>query len=181
MKEIKIILLVITVIFFTFSCIEGLFKDDDELTLDRIPYTGNQLRIDGYYYLLDTDSTLLATYFFYKNGILLAGGGRPLPEGLDYIEENYFSSKEWIKKIPGKILKWGIFQIEGNKISFEKWYPSSISPTPAYIRYGEILNDTTFTITKSVRPKTGKKRTFFELYHFKEFSPKPDSTNDFIN
>ncbi|MBW7845753.1 MAG: hypothetical protein H3C45_08955, partial [Bacteroidia bacterium] len=77
---------------------------------------------------------------------------------------------------------WGVFKIEGNFIQFERWYPSD-PPLKAYVRAGTIINDTTFLITESYRMQDGKKtevKTRNETYYFKQFSPKPDSTNTFV-
>ncbi|MFW5872355.1 MAG: hypothetical protein ACOCVN_00050, partial [bacterium] len=147
MIKFRFIIIVACFIFSSNSCDKEILADD-ELTLEKELYTGEQLRIDGYYYLKDKNNTLISTYFFYENGILLYGGGRPYPEGLSEIENKIFTSKQWIDKIGSQKLSWGVFQIDNNKIYFEKWYPSSGGPTPAYIRSGEILNDTTFVITK---------------------------------
>lgn len=77
---------------------------------------------------------------------------------------------------------WGIFNIKNDSIVFERWYPSSGGPFPAYLRSGKILNDTTFVITKSFRSKIGnEEQQLNETYHFRKFSPKPDSTNIFVN
>ena len=51
---------------------------------------------------------------------------------------------------------------------------------PVYLDKGEIQNDSTFLITKSIRSKTGEEKELNEIYHFKQFSPKPDSTNVFV-
>jgi len=54
-----------------------------------------------------------------------------------------------------------------------------------YIFGGEILNDTTFILTEQFLINSdGTKdllNSFGRTYHFKKFSPKPDSTNSFIN
>ena len=57
----------------------GLFIDDDSLSLPLRPYTGNQLRIDGYYYRIAdgtdfAEGTIFDCYFFYENGIVLCRG-----------------------------------------------------------------------------------------------------------
>ena len=87
-----------------------------------------------------------------------------------------FSKKSFQKKHD-----WGTFQINKDSIVFERWYPAEVSKS--YYRSGKILNDTTFVITESYRLRNGKKKEWREkneVYHFKAFSPKPDSTNRFI-
>ena len=161
------------------SC--GTILKDDKLTLERMSYTGNKLRLDGYYYNINNHTnTISSSYFFYNNGIVLYGGGWPYEDMFEGLESN-FISESWNESIKGKKQKWDIFQIEGYKISFERYYPSSGDGLPAGIRSGEILNDSTFIINKFYRPKTGEERELsIEVYHFRQFSPKPDSTNIFI-
>ena len=73
-----------------------------------------------------------------------------------------------------------MFLIEDNNIKFDRWYPSE-RPYQAFVREGVILNDTTFHITKSYRSNGNTEaRVRDEIYHFRKFSPKPDSTNRFI-
>jgi hypothetical protein len=72
-----------------------------------------------------------------------------------------------------------VFIIEDNVIKFERWYPSE-RPYNAFVREGVILKDTTFHITKSYRSNGTEKREKDEIYHFRKFSPKPDSTNVYV-
>jgi hypothetical protein len=62
-------------------------KDDDMLSLPLMPYTGNQLRIDGYYYQAGHDGKVIFTpYFFYRNGVVIyIGGAESLEEKDRYI------------------------------------------------------------------------------------------------
>jgi len=161
------------------NCNKDKIWKDDELSIDRKEYTGNILRVDGYYY--DTfNSSYLSLYCFYRNGILLAAGGvfSSIQEMDDYINKEFINSQKY-KEYKSN---WGVFKTEGNSIQFERWYPSE-PLLKAYIRAGHILNDTTFVITESYRMKKGKKTEVdseSETYHFRQFSPKPDSTNSFI-
>jgi len=53
----------------------------------------------------------------------------------------------------------------------------------AYTKSGKILNDTTFVLTsveRSGKPWTKEEELYRKKYHFRKFSPKPDSTNRFI-
>ena len=146
---------------------------DEELSLKRTPYTGNELRIDGYYYRKIPD---LEIRFFYRNGIVRYGGG-----GYSSFEEldNCILNHQIVDG--SSKTDWGVFLINGNTIKFEMWYPPSGGGTPTYIREGEILNDTTFHITESYRSDGSERSEKNEMYHFRQFYPKPDSTNKFIN
>lgn len=58
------------------------------------------------------------------------------------------------------------------------YYPRA--DAPVYTKRGSILNDSTFvikTVSEFDRKKTLPENT---TYHFRQFSPKPDSTNKFI-
>jgi hypothetical protein len=73
---------------------------------------------------------------------------------------------------------WGIFNISGNGISLETWRIMQ-GNHHSVIHSGAILNDTTFTITKSDFTDSGITDSN-DTYHFYPYSPKPDSTNTFI-
>lgn len=51
---------------------------DEELTLPKTPYTGNELRTDGYYYC--TGETAIMVVFFYKDGTMIRAGSIPIQE-----------------------------------------------------------------------------------------------------
>ena len=151
---------------------------DDKLSLKRIPYYGNDLKIDGYYYS-KVGNEIFDTYFFYRNGVILSGGGNaPNTSPFNYVEKSFISIS-WQNSIKGDKIAWGIFQINGNQIQFERWYPSS-GLLPSYIRSGIILNDTTFLINKVIRSNGKEEEAINETYNFRKFSPKPDSTNSFV-
>ena len=149
----------------------------DNLSLQRIPYSGNELRIDGYYYteMYNYKEKFLNVYFFYANGIVRYGGGGYL--SCEEVEDCILNNQI----IQGKSrTDWGVFQVNGDNVKFERWYPSSGGGAPAYVREGTILNDTTFHITLSYRSNGKERETKNEMYHFRQFSHKPDSTNRFI-
>ena len=154
---------------------------DDELLLPLKPYVGNELRIDGYCYnewiSIDGDK-FFKGYIFYENGVMLSinSGFLSISELEESLIKNYINEKFNYKD---RKYVWGKFVIENNIIKFERWYPASIN-WKGYIREGIILNDTTFHITKSYRSNGTNISVEDEIYHFRQFSPKPDSTNNFI-
>lgn len=149
-----------------------LIGEDDQLHFKRQPYEGSALRMDGFYYTkVDSyQGTHYHRYFLYQNGIIRdAGGTKDLKSTL------------WLSG--NSKINWGIFLIDNNNILFERWYPSSGGPIKAYVRAGNIIDDKTFVITESYRLVDGKKTNYDrenEVYHFKEFSPKPSSANPYI-
>jgi hypothetical protein len=152
---------------------------DDELSFRMMNFSGNQLRIDGYYYNL-SNSKIHNISFFFSNGITLNCGGskNDFKEVEDYLSTQFLINKVHLKNKIG----WGVFSIEGKSIKFERWYPSQ-RPYKAYVRSGEILNDTTFLITEMYRVVENNKtevQSINEIYYFKQFFPKPDSSSSFI-
>ena len=173
-----LILTLLIIVVFLCAC-----KTADKLQLTKTPFTGNQLRIDGYYCRM-YENKCYSVYFFYRDGTLLyegCGGCDSLK--LKEMEQNSFKNEKWINWVKESQISWGVYQIDGQSIKFERWYPSNYWHLPAYIKSGKILNDTTFIITsfeRSSRFGTEWSEEKNEMYHFRQFSPKPDSTNRFI-
>ncbi len=160
------------------GCLKEIFGEDDVLSLKRQPYTGTEMRTDGYYYF-ETDGRIFDVLFFYRDGTLLEGdGGQPI-DSIALIDKKHLDS-EWIKSSKKYKINWGLFAINNNQIQYEKWYPSSGGPFRTYIRSGEILNDTAFVIKMSARSDGSSSMTLDRAFRFRPFSPKPDSTNQFV-
>ncbi len=154
---------------------------DEELTLAKESYNGNELRLDGYYYHSDTsDNHIFDSYFFYRNGVVICSPGTPLnaSDHFAFLEQgfvaDYFTENN--KRLKHR---WGVFQIHDNSIVFERWAIAEGSK-PVVRCSGNIIDDTTFIITKSEYPHIGEEYQAANVYHFRAFSPKPDSTNMFI-
>ena len=156
---------------------DAFVDDDDELSMYRVPYESSELQINGYYYQLFNNDTKMDIYLFYRNGILLSVGTTPI-EDIDIMEKN-LRNETYISTYKSSKTHWGVYYIQGDSIAFEKWFPS-MPPTQAYIRIGKILNDKTFQMTKLMRSNGSERMNIDEIYHFKIFDGKPDSTNRFI-
>ena len=102
-----------------------------------------------------------------------------LKSEIDSLEATFANGK-YYERIKNNKEYWGIFQIDGKKITTQKWFESSGGPLWALTSSGEILNDTTFRLTESVRIDGTERRAIDVTYHFRAFSPKPDSTCPFI-
>jgi hypothetical protein len=180
-KEIMTTLFLCILLLFSSSCKKIRFKDD-ELQLNRENYTGSQLRIDGYYHEQKPIDSKGNSFFFFRNGILLYGYSFSKNEQGDF--EINWKNGQYENLVKQNKENWGVFVIDGNNIKFEKWYPSNSGYLPSFVKEGSIINDSTFIITSFYRlTKKGKKREYEEInetYRFVEFSPKPDSTNNFI-
>ncbi|MDR2586191.1 MAG: hypothetical protein LBC84_08250 [Prevotellaceae bacterium] len=152
-----------------FSSCDKLFPDE-KLTLQRRDYVGNELRTDGYYYshwasynsLFDNNTAIM---FFYRNGVVLNALSYD-GINLERIENEMVLYYDIIQKYKSG---WGVFIIDKDIIMCEQWSTSAGGGLPVYRRNGRIENETTFTFNN-----------IHETWHFKQFSPKPDSTNSFI-
>lgn len=171
-------LIIIFCMLLNISCKSIFSPEDDKLYMEREDYIGTQIRLDGYYHRISYENKIFGGYFFYQNGIIasLDGVEKTILEYDEYAE-NLSKSEDY----KNQKSTWGVFIIRNDSIFFERLYPAQ--PYQAYIREGVVLNDTTFCINSSYRMVKGKKtevREKNEIYHFKQFSPKPDSTNNFI-
>jgi hypothetical protein len=153
---------------------------DESLTRSRTPNTLNALRLDGYYFskVMGEDDSLVSPYFLYRNGVIISAGSTP--EMRLGVLESLLIDESFIKKLKRVKDSYGVYLINNDRIEFEMWYPGPGPPKLVFLRQGVILNDSTFRITKIIHPRTDTAETTDEIYRFKKFHPKPDSTNDFI-
>lgn len=150
--------------------------ESDKLCTADIQPAANSLRLDGYYYNL-YNPPYRDIMFFYKNGVMLRGGAISNDQLSEF--EARFSNGHFYASVKENLMSWGNFRIVNNKFFFERWYPST-NILNAYVREGELLNDTTFHISRFYRCDGSQDTRIDDTWHFKKFGPKPDSTNQFI-
>src|SRR5688572_21384158 len=119
------------------NCKKNIIGNDDSLSISRRPLISNQLRIDGYYRFNYGNPEYASILIFYKNGIVL-DGGTPLSSEI-ISREQQFANGQFYNFAKSDKLSWGVYTVEGNKIQFEKWYPSSGGPLKSYICSGVII------------------------------------------
>ncbi len=151
---------------------------DDELSINKQANKEKYLKINGCYYQKVNDK-YQSLYFLYEDGTLLSDGGNFSYQELNKHEAT-FDDSIWMEGRYKTKYNWGVYKIEGTKIAFERWYPSSGGPLCVYSRIGTILNDTSFIISKVMRVDGTEESATNEIYYFKQYSHKPDSTNVFI-
>ena len=155
-------------------------KKDDTLAIGKRPYTGKQLRIDGYYYAI-YQGEINMIYVLFQNGVIQTFSVNDY--GMDFSKvEKAFTNPDHVSSTKNSKYCWGDYAIDTNSIKIEQWQPSN-GAFPVYTNEGKILNDTTFTLTTLYRLVNGQKKyvtAINEIYYFKQYSPKPDSTNDFV-
>lgn len=146
-------------------------KTAEELTLERMNYTGNELRIDGYYYHQLND--VIHSFVLFNNGTYLSLGYNDNLGSLFDLDE-IIKNENIIADLKEKQWFWGVFKVSNNNILIDRWLPGNGGPYPVELLEGDILNDETIMIT-------GFRQTDVEdEFKFRHLSPKPDSTNMFI-
>jgi len=170
----------IVFLFFFIAC-EDFFIKDKEFSMKVTPYTGNDLRIDGYFYKNYTDDKV-DFLMFYSNGVFFKNSSTSVEL------ESRLQDPNYIKNLRDCRFCWGPYNINNNILRFE-FYDIFGHTWHTCIANCVILNDTTFNIENITFSSTGKKvdvkkegSSYYSLgvYHFKQFSPKPDSTNVYI-
>lgn len=172
---VKKILLIIAVLLFG-SCDTSL----QYLTMFKTPYTGDDLRIDGYYYSSPINENYIRVAVFYRDGFCFHTSINPKNQDtLNCIENEILLNDAFISKLKNAPAHIGVFRIGNSLIEFEAWEYRSWT----YTYFGKIINDTTFIINKRVYRSSSKSNITYDentTYRFRQFSPKPDSTNVFI-
>lgn len=153
---------------------------DENFTIQRTPYTDTNIRIDGYYYKKGQDAAGVgyrSILFFYRNGVVLFGSTPTDSELTSW--ENNFKNGTYYASISGTKGVWGIFNIDSLEIIYEWWVNRNGSFR--VVKYaGKIDNDTTIIFTSSEMADGSEHSLENMIYHFKQFSPKPDSVVSFI-
>ena len=151
--------------------------------MTRSPYTGNELRIDGYYYSNSIEEygppAQRGLAVFYRNGVCIHALVRiESPDTLTFLENNVLLNEAWMSRMRNRPEFIGVFQINRQELEFETWMKEWDFITFSY--HARALNDTTFFLSTWKNNQTGTSYAENSTYHFKPFSPKPDSTCVYI-
>jgi hypothetical protein len=173
MYKIKDLLIISGIALSLFCCDE--FKDD-AMTLKKQSSPENAFRIDGYYYLQENNACI-APRFFYKDGCFLtiAGSFANVQEAEEHIRKTYLQNHTY----KNTKFAWGVFKINANNIIVQ-YYQGDNYRTIVKVEEGYFSNDTTFQMTLRYRVNGEAKESIDNVYHFRQFSPKPDSNNQWI-
>lgn len=171
-------ILILLVILSTSGCSLWFPREDDFLTIPKTPYTSNNLRLDGFYYQKWEHGTKYSNVvYLYNNGVVFQMGGYG-----DLSELTEYAGHAITFDVTDKNGFWGLFQVESNTIVYESWVGTQLGYL-VYREEGDIINDTTFVMKERSRMNQGIKTETTSInyvYCFKEYSPKPDSTNTCI-
>jgi hypothetical protein len=146
------------------------------LTMKKDSYFGNELRIDGYYYSSSDLENDIGIAVFYRDGVCIHMFTRlKSQDTLNFVENDILLNNALMSHLWRDPACIGVFHVNMAAIEFETWEARS-----PFRHFGEILNDTTFLLTKRVNVRQNHSSSPNLIYQFKQFCPKPDSTNVFI-
>ena len=159
----------------------SLFCKDDELSFGRIDHDMTKLKVhSGYYYgdsTLDNGTIGVNALYLYQNGVWQDIGGIDLGKW-------FTKDLPQIPQAASHVTIWGLFKVESNSITLERWHQLSTGCLTTLVKKGRVLNDTTFVITLRERYKNGRASSpaqeVYNIYRFRASKNKPDSTNNFI-
>lgn len=148
----------------------------------RVDFISNVFEIAGFYYSdpkTSYDNRSLC-YIFYNNGVFF--GGFSVQDGPSGIV-NYLLDSSKVKSAKERPYSWGVFQVDGESINFEKWISSDAFggyPTVKY--YGKVIDNNRLLIKTPIVYSISKppKEFKFDTLYFYSFKSKPDSINKYI-
>ena len=156
----------------------GCSKIVADLGMQRKPYLGTDLKIDGYYY---SDSPIwdktIAVTIFYRDGVSILVFIYAEQDIFQSIEKKFLYNQDVLSKIRNEPYGVGVFTINNKSLEMENFVGRGFKHT--YHTYGEIINDSTFIVRKFVGFNGGEEY-WNAKFRFKKFSPKPDSTSVYI-
>lgn len=174
MKRLQSILILFAILVLT--CCEK-----PSLCFERVPYIGNELRTDGFYYTdkyyhnfddtLSSDS-LLFIYYLYKDGSWFEGGTYHVTDVNDITPEMILDYHTRYPHNYNTEINWGLFKVHNNTIYWTLYHVWELGVSTKSLDSAYILNDTTFVHVNYTSGHTPYEIT----YHFHKFPYKPDSS-----
>lgn len=157
------------------------------LSLKQEMFSANNLKLNGYYYSFDDGVN--KAFFLYGNGVfhdrIWDGIDSYYTNNLDSLDIEVSRIYEKEKKYPIRY-SWGAFKVSNSNIKIERWLSGNGQAYPTQMLIGKILNDSTIHFSEKIGDNgviKGKEKIVYninETYHFRQLSPKPDSTNQYI-
>lgn len=157
-----------------------LIGEGDELSLERMPFEGSELKLNGYFIEEFNQDSLRQVLFLFKNGVVFNAGWFRHPDIDDIQEQLVRGNPEKTQEVKHE---WGIFLVNSDSIIIETWDSMNYGIKYAFKSKGQILNDSTFLLLSSIRSRDEGKEDptpQYQKFHFKKFLFKPDSLTSFI-
>jgi len=148
-------------------------KFEDKITISKTTNFTNKLMLNGYYYDTVKISGYVNIYLFYKNGIF---NNQNSYNYLEIENNNIELTVDTIDKG-----NWGLYLIKEDSLEIQQWMPSYSNCKRIVIEKGVIINDTCFKIDKWKFSDENEWKKDSSFFIFKQYSPKPDSTNSFFD
>lgn len=164
---------------FVFICCFACKKN--KFSISPQSQNGHALRLSGYYYSKlssGSNDSLIKILFFYANGVVLYATSNDSQLSAD---EADFKSGAYYQMIKNTRNYWGPYKIDGSSLYFERWNPQEFYPIHAF--KANIINNQQFELVETynvVRKKQKLKSALNDIYRFKSFAPKPDSSNAYV-
>ena len=153
----------------------------NKFTLSPQAQDNPPLMLSGYYdfvYKRVNDSLEHKIIFFYANGVVLFASS-------DHSQlnetENDFKNGKYYALIKNEKNSWGPFKINDGILEFQRWYAGQNVPVHQFTC--RILNNQSFEIYQTASMVRGKKKhteNMSDVYTFKAFGPRPNSTNKYV-
>lgn len=135
-----------------------------------------RLKMSGLYYIIK--DTTMYSFILYENGLYLYTFGtscQTVDCQIASIEK--YSERDTKMNFYDYKGSWGIYSILDDRIQINRYFGIGLASYGIQELEGYILNDTTIRFTHFNNRKMDEE----EIYQFHHFSPKPDSTNKFID
>jgi hypothetical protein len=149
-------------------------EKNEKLSFVKTNYFVSQLGFDRYF-----AHELYWVLIFCQNGIVIHSK-------IDSSNLSEFESKLtngiFYSKIKNDNTCWRLYKLIANKVNFELLATlSQITCKEPFIHFGDLSNDLTKHISRNKHINGKEVEPRSDTFHIKQFSPKPDSTNSFIN
>lgn len=154
----------------------------NKLKTERVDFNSDKFKTSGFYYSNPNSKNYYYSrcYVFYKNGVFFENTLEANDKGEI---KKFLLDRNKINLSRELPYSWGIFQVKGDSIIFEKWISTDeFGGYPTIIYYGKVINDQSILLNTPVIKTLTKKPTEFKIdtLFFCPLLAKPDSTNKFI-
>lgn len=143
-----------------------------ELILEHEGVDLEKINIDGYFY---TEKEYRSpSFFLFKDGTYLYIGGKENCFSFDCMEEFIRESTRMNhdQSVYNSKYLWGIYSIDSNRIDIKRYQGIGFASYRIQEIEGQIADSTTIILKRGER---------YDKYRLHPYSPKPDSTNKFID
>lgn len=171
MKNIQVLLILFVLLS---SCCKNYCKDD-ELQIVKKDYTGDALRMNGFYY--SKNGALVRSFLVpYRNANCILSN---YPVDIDRLVRDLDNNSGLMSGIRKRKTSWGLIEIQNDTLKVDYWGIAKCE-RPLERGFFKILNDTTLLNFKNTSMRDMKDYFVSDTFYFQYLSSKPDSTNEYI-